>query len=384
MAALVKKPWKILYVDYYSFLGGGQMNLLSLFAGMDRRRFQPLLVLPEEGPFAERARKLKVPVFLAPMGKARWRRFWEAWPAMQALRRIIAGQGVDLVHANCYPANKLAGPAARAQGVPCVWYKQIPVTRGWTTGKLWRWYSRYDDRILAVSRQVSEGLTALGIPAGKIELMYNHADVKTLARTRPLDAAQKKALGLPARARLVGTAGMRRPHKGFDHFLRTGLLLLDRHPGVHFVMAGGPSPAESAHETLLDSLAADPRWKGRLHVLPAQANLAPLLKSLDVFVCPSRFEGSPLTVLEAMALGRPVVATRQAAGELLRDGKEGLLVESGDLEGMGRAIEKLLQEPRAASALGRAAAEKARLNFSREAALGRLEKMYQGLLEAPR
>ena len=64
-------------------------------------------------------------------------------------------------------------------------------------------------------------------------------------------------------------------------------LLLEKMPEVHLVLAGDPSPAEQAHDELLRSLALDPRWKGRLHVLPAQAELAPLLKTLDVFVCPA-------------------------------------------------------------------------------------------------
>lgn len=74
-------PRRVLFVDFYSFVGGGQVNLLSVFKALDRRRYKPLLALPEEGPFAERARALKVPVFIVPMGKARWRWVFKAWKA---------------------------------------------------------------------------------------------------------------------------------------------------------------------------------------------------------------------------------------------------------------------------------------------------------------
>ncbi len=111
-------PKRVLFVDFYSFVGGGQQNLLSVFRAMDRRRYTPLLALPHEGAFAEAARALDVPVFITPMGKARWRLPWQAYPAMRRLRRLMRDQHIDLVHANCYPANKLAGPAAEGSGHP--------------------------------------------------------------------------------------------------------------------------------------------------------------------------------------------------------------------------------------------------------------------------
>ena len=90
-------PRRALFVDYYSFVGGGQQNLLSVFSALDRRRWAPMLALPKEGAFAAAARALGVPVFIAPMGKARWRLPWQAYPAMRRLRKLMrepAGNGL--------------------------------------------------------------------------------------------------------------------------------------------------------------------------------------------------------------------------------------------------------------------------------------------------
>jgi glycosyltransferase involved in cell wall biosynthesis len=372
---------KILYVDFYSFLGGGQMNLLSVFAGLDRKRYQPVLALPQEGPFADRARALQVPVFVVPMGKARWRRPWEAYAGYLGLKRLMREQAIDLVHANCYPANKLAGPAARAVGIPCLWHKQIPVTQGKTTGWLWRFFSRYDDRVLAVSRQVEAGLKGLGIPESKVELLYNHADVKALAKIKRLNNAGLKGLGLPTGRPLVGAIGMRRPHKGLDLFLKACVLLASKQPRAHFVLVGDPTPSEQAHEALLQRLSADPPLKGRLHVLPAQKNLAPLLKSLSVIALPSRGEGSPLILLEAMALGVPAVATRPAGAELLEEGKEGWLVDTEDPDMLATALSDCLARPAQARLRAQAARRRAGRQFSREAYLRKLTSVYDGMLK---
>src|SRR5258708_5327477 len=141
---------RVLYVDYYSFVGGGQVNLLSVFKAIDPGRYTPPLVLPRGGPFPDRARALNVPVFIVPMGKARWGWFFAAVRACRALGEIMRREQVGLVHANCYPANKLAGPAARRLGIPCLWHKQIAVTQSAssTTANLWRLFSRFDHLIL--------------------------------------------------------------------------------------------------------------------------------------------------------------------------------------------------------------------------------------------
>lgn len=206
-------PKRVLYVDYYSFLGGGQVNLLSVFKAMDRRQYEPFLVLPQEGPFALRARELKVPVFIVPMGKARWRWFFEAHRAYRALKTLMQEQRIDLVHANCYPANKLAGPAARSLELPCLWHKQIAVTQkpGSTTGKLWQFYSRFDDVVLAVSRQGLAALKALGIAESKLRLLYNNADIDRVQRLKALEPAKLRHLGVPTNLPLVLAAGIDGP-----------------------------------------------------------------------------------------------------------------------------------------------------------------------------
>jgi glycosyltransferase involved in cell wall biosynthesis len=379
------KPRRVLFVDFYSFVGGGQQNLLSVFRAMDRRRYTPLLALPREGAFADAARALKVPVFITSMGKARWRQPWQAWPAMRRLRKLMQAQAVDLVHANCYPANKLAGPAAKPLGIPVLWHKQIAVTQRprSTTAKLWAFFSRYNRRVLAVSIQGFEGLAAMGIPREKLGLLYNNADTDALDKAKPVSDAVLKKLGVPTQGPLVLAAGMRRPHKGFDILLQAWKLLVShplsprpsggggRRPGggprvpqPHLVLLGDPADSEPAHEVLLRRLAADPALKGTLTVLPAQRPFAPWLKRADLFVSSSRWEGSPLVVIEAMAAGTPVLATHQASGEIIEPGKTGILVHHDEVEGLAEGLRTVLGALPAARKRAALAKREARRRFS--------------------
>lgn len=379
---------RVLFVDYYAFVGGGQQNLLSVFAALDRRRWQPLLAIPKEGPFAEAARALKVPVFITPMGKARWRLPWQAWPAMRRLRELMRRERVDLVHSNDFPSFKLAAPAARGLGLPTVYHQQIAVTQkpGSSTGWLMRWHLRHADRILAVSRNSHEALAALGLPKEKLELLYNNADTEALARVKPLSDVALRALGIPPRRPLLVAAGMRRPHKGFDVLLE-GLALYYAAPhgrGVrpYSVLLGDVANAEAGHEARLEALARAEALKGNLSVLPSQRPLAPWLKRAQIFISSSRWEGSPLVVLEAMAAGACVLATRQGAGEVLEHGRSGWLVDSEDPQALAQALALLCADAALRRRLGAAAQREVRRRFSLKAYVKTLAGIYDGLIHA--
>jgi glycosyltransferase involved in cell wall biosynthesis len=369
------KPRRVLYVDFYSFVGGGQQNLLSVFAAMDRKRWQPLLVLSKEGAFADAARALKVPVYFVPMGKARWRRPWEAWPAMVGLRRLMREQRVDVVHANCYPANKLAGPAAKPLGIPVLWHKQIAVLQrpGSSTGRLWEFFSRFNARVLAVSKQGFEGLAALGVERGKLRLLYNNADTVGLAKAKPATDAQMKKLGLPLKTPLVLAAGMRRPHKGFDVLLKAWPLVKRK---AHLVMMGDSANSEPAHEALLQRLARE----AGVTLLPAQRPFAPWLKRAAIFVSSSRWEGSPLVVIEALAAGTPVVATTTGAAEVVDHGRSGYLVPGEDPAALARGLDAVLADPRGAKKRAAMGRQEALKRFSLKSYVKSLADLYDGML----
>lgn len=377
---------RVLYTDYYPFVGGGQQNLLSVFGAMDRRRWAPLLAVPEEGAFASAARSLDVPVFISPMGKARWRLPWQAWPAMRRLRALMAAQKVDLVHANDFPSHKLAVVAAQGLGVPEIYHQQIAVTQkpGSTTARLMRFHLRHATRIVAVSQNSLRDLEALGVPGTKLTLLYNNVDISAMRRARPLAAAGLKALGLPGHGRLILAAGMRRPHKGFDVLLRAAeLFFKGASKGAKdctLAIVGDSAHAEAGHEALLGSLAAGPALKGRAGLFPAQRPLAPWLKRCDLFVSASHWEGSPLVVLEAMAAGRAILATRQGAGEVLEHGRTGWLVESGDAAGLALGMEHLMARPGLRLRLGEAARAEAARRFSLKAYVGDLADLYDTLV----
>lgn len=349
-------PRKVLYVDYHTFIAGGQVILLNHFKMLDRKRWTPLLAVPDEGLFTKEARATGLPVFVVPMKKARWRRPWEAWAACQALRRIIREQGVDLVDANCYPANKLAAVAAWLEGVPCVWHKHIIAKKRWsTTGALWRFYARFNDRVVGSSDWVVRSLKEMGIPERKLKRIYYGIDLAGVRKFKPVSAAEMKKAKFPAKGPVVGVVAMHRTHKGIDLFLEACLKVVAADKKAQFVVIGDPQNAEEAMEARIQQLAADPRLKGRVHMLPGQRNVPAWMQRFDILVSPSRWEvGAPLVPMEAMALGIPVLATDTSSGELISDGKDGMIVPTGDIGALAARMLQLLSSAPLRKRLGAA------------------------------
>jgi glycosyltransferase involved in cell wall biosynthesis len=265
-----------------------------------------------------------------------------------------------------------------------LYHQQIAVTQrpGSTTGALMRHHLRHAGRILAVSRNSFEALRALGVPGEKLVLLYNNADTAALARARPAPDAALKALGLPRGPGLILAAGMRRPHKGFDVLLRAARIYFAAGGPGALALLGDAANAEAGHEALLQGLARDPVLAGRAVLAPAQRPLAPWLKRCALFVSASRWEGSPLVVLEAMAAACAVLATRQGAGEVLEHGRTGWLVDSEDPQALAAGMRHLMARPALRRRLGAAARADAARRFSLEAYVQALAGVYDGMADA--
>jgi glycosyltransferase involved in cell wall biosynthesis len=306
---------------------------------------------------------------------------------MRRLRALMREQSVDLVHANDYPSHKLAVVAAHGLGLPEVYHQQIAVTQrpGSTTGRLMAHHIRKADRILPVSQNSHEALLALGVPAEKLSLLYNNADTDALGAVKAIGAGTRKAAGIPAGRPLILAAGMRRPHKGFDVLLH-GLAAYYAQAGrsakarPFTALLGDGANAEPAHEALLQRLEQAPPLAGHYRHLPAQRPFGPWLKACDLFVSSSRWEGSPLVVLEAMAAGRPILATRQGAGEVLEHGRTGWLVDSEDPQALAGALALLMADAPLRRRLGASARKAAVARFSLKAYVRTLMGHYDALV----
>ena len=259
---------------------------------------------------------------------------------LKEIRSAVDRVGAEIVHAHGYKADIYAYLALRGRHRPALvstchtWYDNDLAVRLY--GAADRWVLRSFDQVVAVSVEVQKRLLDAGVSGDRIQLIRNGISVAPFGK-----AMEARAQRAASRAGLrVGLVGRLAPEKGVDHFLRAVARIADRIPEATFVVAGD-GPERGTLDSLLGELGL--RWRAEL--LGPQANMEQLYASLDVLVSASRQEGLPMALLEGMASGLPLVATRVGAvPEVVIDGQTGFLVESGDVESLAEHMERLLRD----------------------------------------
>lgn len=229
-------------------------------------------------------------------------------------------------------------------------------------------------RVLAVAEAQKRYLVeSEGIPAGRITVIRNGIPPLDPAALPSRDAA-RASLGIaPGDGPVAGIVAMLRPEKAHENFLAAARAVLDRHPRAVFLLVGdGPRRAE------LESLAAGLGLGERARFLGLRADVPRILPALDLSVLAShpRVETLPLSQLEAMSLGIPVVATRVGAlDEMVTDGVEGRLVAPGSAEALAAAMLDVLADPERARRMGLAARERVARDYSIERVVRETEEL---------
>jgi glycosyltransferase involved in cell wall biosynthesis len=258
----------------------------------------------------------------------------------RALRRLIQDRRPAVVHAHLYASAAAAVLATRGLSVPVVLTEHTEAPwRGRVARTVSRLVYQRVAHVVAVSSAIRNTLVgAYGVPAGRVDMLLP-------ATTTPAAAPRRPA---GARAGAVGVVGRLVPEKGVDVFLQAVSLVTSVIPSARFVVIGdGPlrAPLEDRAEAL--GLAGAVTFTG------FRSDAPHLIAGLDVLVVPSRSDGSPLVVCEAMAAGVPVVASRVGGlPDLVTHGDSGLLVRPEDPEDLARTLVSLLMDPAAARALG--------------------------------
>jgi glycosyltransferase involved in cell wall biosynthesis len=237
-------------------------------------------------------------------------------------------------------------------------------------------YTSRIDCFIAVSRRVAEVLEASGVPRERVRTVYSGVP----ARARPDPARRatlRKELGLPDGAPVVGSVGALAAHKDPVTLVRGAAVVLRERPAARLLLVGdGPLRGEIEREARALGVA------DRVVLAGFRDDAIDCLSLLDVFAVTSRLEGLNTTVLDAMALGLPIVATR-AGGipEIVADNECGVLVPPGDPEALARALVLLLEDRQRAERFGAAARERSR-SFTEERMVSETERVYRDVLAA--
>lgn len=386
-------PRRILYLHGTSEVGGSDVSLCRLVEHLDRSAYTPIVALPGPGPLVGRLEAAGAEVVLVPEMKKLTRRRGRAYLgsylanypfAVACLARLVRQREVDLLHTNTI--HNLYGLAvARLTRRPHVWHVREIVWQSRAVRTIERTLALRSDRVIVTSHAVGALFhrRGEGLPP-HVRLIPNGVDVDEF-RPGPIDGKVHGALGCPADAPLVGVVCRLDAWKGVDLFLQAAALVAQTVPEVCFVIVGGAIEGQEAYAATLRQLARRLEIDGRVQFTGwryGPADMPDVYRALSVVVLPSRRpEPFGLVLVEAMACGRPVVATDHGGPrEICAPGETGLLVPPGDAGALAAAVTWLLAHPDRAQAMGEAGRRRVETHYDIRRTVRATEGIYEELL----
>jgi len=352
---------KILYVSHSPFLYGAESCLATLIQYLDSEAFEPVVIVPAEGPLKERLDALGVKSYFY---KAEWWAknedrisFGESGniARIQELVEIINQEKPDIVHSNTSVIWDGA-VAAMITGTRHVWHiheilrGQPSITALLPLPLLYKTIELCSEKVVAVSSEVRGELAEFINPA-KMLVIHNGIDATRFESAS--DRSFREEMGFGENAIVALTVASIKKGKGIDNLIEAAAKVRQRGGDVNFVIAGkGSSEAVAELKNKVDRH----QLTEHVHFLGHRTDVPRLLAGADLFVLPSLKEAFPLVVLEAMASGKPVVATDcGGTTEMIVDGASGFVVPVNDPGALAEKILEIATAPERMNAMGESA-----------------------------
>ena len=365
-----------IHVAYFSpwlTTGGTQRHLQQVLSLLDPARFTASVYTIRPGGEVEgELRAAGVPVISLDAGQS----LTSPRAAVTIVRaaRLLRAARVDVVHGYQWRPALVGALAGRLAGVPLVFASKRSLTGDDRSARFaWRMIGRRVDTLLANADALRAEAEAHGV-AGRWTIVPSGIDVDRF-RTPPPAADAKAALGLDPSRPVVGTVGRLEARKGHEHFLVAAQAMLARANGLRpqvLIVGDGPLRGHLA------TRAAELGVAGSVTFTGALTDVRGALGAMDVFVLPSHAEGMSNALLEAMAAGRAVVATRVGGtGEAFDGDRTGVLVPPGDAGAKAGEVLALLGDRERAARIGLAAQQWVGGHFGARAMVAQMERLYE-------
>lgn len=347
---------------------GAEKHLVVLSQSLRERGHSVTAVCPPGGWLVERLYDAGVPTVEIPM------RDFHGPRVILELRRLVRRDGIDLIHTHLTRATYLGFFTGLLTRVPVISTVHV-LSRDFA----YRYLPRYNHWYVAVSNHLRQALIARGVPASRVQTVYNGTEFAVEEEVTPAVSLSVRAeLGLPADAELVGQFGRVDSFKGAPILVKAARAVVERCPRAYFVFVGH---AEPGIQQALWEMASGAGVDDRLRFTGIRNDVRRLMDAMEVITLPSVSEACSLAIIEAMAMGKPVVATRAGGNpELVEDNATGLLVERNP-EALAEAITDLLLDKDRRLAMGRAGQARARSLFSARVMAENMEQFYQRVLK---
>lgn len=370
------KKTRILFVVNGLAIGGGELKLVELIHELISQydnRFHPVVCsVGQGGPLEKTFNEMDVrTIVLQKSGKYDISQIWK-------LIRLMKEEKIQIVHTTLFYADVLGTMAAAFSGIkPVVSWEAVTQPYGLKHLLAYRLASKYFALSVAVSHAIQQKIVEQRkVPEHKTMTIQYGVD---LNKYRPgVNSLLRRELKLGKRCRIFGTTARLTEQKGHRYLISAIPSIVRMFPDVHFVFIGdGPLRGE------LEGLVRQQKMESCVTFLGYRTDVPVLLNSMDVFVLPSLYEGLPNVVLEAMASGKPVVATAvDGTPEAVIDGETGFLVPPKDPQALSRAVQAMLGKPGLIHSMGQAGRRRVEDHFTLDHEIHQFVQVFDRLMQS--
>ena len=366
------KSFNILYLaNSGEIFGGGQISLLGLIKGLNRKRFHPLVVCPTGGSLVDELKRLGIETEIIKMKTLRRLNIFSWMKTINKLFRLIKERKIDLIHSNGSRPTIYGSIAAKLSKAPLIWHVRI-ANRDRLLDKL---LARLATKIVVISKAVGKRFNWLKDKENKVIVVYNGID---LERFNPTINGEKirEEFHLSPEIPLIGIVGRLDWYKGHQYFLQAAKEVTGTIPEARFLIIG-----DGEYRKRLENLRKELDLDKKVIFTGNRRDIPQILASLNIFVLSSVSEGFGRSVAEAMACEKAVVATKVGGlPEVVEDRITGRLVPPKNPSALAEAIVNLLKDKKKAKEMGRAGQKRVEELFSIKKNVRKTEELYEKIL----
>ncbi len=355
---------RILHIDTERGFRGGELQVLLLMEGLKKRGHKNFLVAPQNSSLAKKAETITEAVFTI-----KPQRILDIINIFK-ICKFISFSKADIVHLHTAHSHLIGSIAGRIKNKPIVVTKRVdfPVRNRFK-------YNNLADKIVAISEAVKRVLIKGGVKEDKIVVVHSGIDTGKFDRAKNADYLYRE-FNIPDKRLMIGTIAHLTDHKGHTYLLDAIPQVLKEFPHSFFLFVGDGE--------LKDFLKTKSRILGirdRVFLAGFREDIPEILSILDLFVLPSHLEGLCTSLMDAMYMGVPIVATT-AGGipEVVENGKTGLLVPSKNPPALAEAIIKLLKDENKREAFAIEGRKRVLQEFTASQMVEKVEKIYLTLI----
>lgn len=372
--------FNILYLHETAKFSGAEESLLNLIRFLDREKFTPFFILPEPGQFAKKLQEADIKVFVIPLPKIRG--ILGVWPCAKKLFKIARENNIHLLHTNSTRTHMYGIYVARKLKIPIIWHERNVLVH--ERIDLDRLFSFLPDTIICNSLAIANRFLADKNLPEKVKIIYNGVDTQRFNPTvdpKPI----REEFNIRPDEVLIGIGSRFNPIKGHEtFFLAAATLLQDKiliTPQLRFLVIGGAVfDKDKRREKYLKDLVRELNISESVTFAGVRDDMPQIYAAMDIFVLPSLTEGCGRVILEAMASGKPVVATNTGGTpEIVKDKISGFLIKPRKPALMAERISWLVNNPERAKKMGEEGRKLAQEKFRIETNVAKIEEVYKEL-----